>query len=202
MASLSFKPFHRMNQATGMNTLSHSSGPRSNAYSGNKFTNRRYYDPFALEVASAFKRFNNRIPEAPEAPWTIVLPPHTGFIHPCNREQIERKLSEVPRQFIEGLRAIFVLSGTNRQLRCWRGKLSCYGWYWRDCIFLHAHPAELGRFDRDSLRDHFLDHVLLHEIGHHVDRFRLTDHKTSEGFANWFATQSHAGKRTPPPSLI
>ncbi|MES2570216.1 MAG: hypothetical protein V4710_09210 [Verrucomicrobiota bacterium] len=166
-----------------MNAMSHNSGPRANAYSKNKFTNRRYYDPFALEVASAFKRFDHKIPENPQNPWIITLPPHPQFLQPCGHGEIDQKIQHIPKSYIEGLRAIFVLSGTNRQLRCWKGNLCCYGWYWRECIFLHAHP-------KDSIREYFLNHVLLHEIGHHVDRFRVTDNKTSEGYADWFAVQN------------
>jgi hypothetical protein len=43
-------------------------------------------------------------------------------------------------------------------------------------------------WSRESLRRYYLTNVLLHEIGHHVDR-RDTNSRKSERFADWFAAE-------------
>ncbi|NNC90759.1 MAG: hypothetical protein HKN82_20065 [Akkermansiaceae bacterium] len=45
------------------------------------------------------------------------------------------------------------------------------------------------RFDRDSLKRLYLQDVLIHEIGHHVDRENLGPTKENEAYARWFATE-------------
>ena len=43
-------------------------------------------------------------------------------------------------------------------------------------------------FNADSLRNFYLNDVLVHEVGHHVDRQIRTQSKR-EGFASWFASE-------------
>jgi hypothetical protein len=69
-------------------------------------------------------------------------------------------------------------------------------------------PTPLGtrlRFDATSLRDFYLYDVLLHEIGHHVDRRRQQD-DAAERFAHWFSDEQArvlgklpASEARPPP---
>lgn len=69
-------------------------------------------------------------------------------------------------------------------------------------------PTPLGtrlRFDASSLRDFYLYDVLLHEIGHHVDRRRQQD-DAAERFAHWFSDEQArvlgklpASEARPPP---
>jgi hypothetical protein len=46
------------------------------------------------------------------------------------------------------------------------------------------------RWSEESLRRFYLYDVLLHEVGHHVDRSNVAEKKAKalEGYANWFAT--------------
>jgi hypothetical protein len=44
-------------------------------------------------------------------------------------------------------------------------------------------------FDLPSLRRFYLQDVLMHEIGHHVDRRPRASRRTREGFASWFASE-------------
>jgi hypothetical protein len=170
-----------------MRTQSNNSGPRKNAYSESKCTNWTLYDPFFAEARAAYKRFVGRIPSSPEFPKIISLPPlRSDFIHPCNGADVERKLWRTPPEQFKGLRAVFLLAGTRKQQHCWRSSLCCYGCYWRDCVFLHAHPFDLGGWNLDDLRTFYVDDVLVHEIAHHIDRFREADNGTKEGFANAF----------------
>ncbi len=45
------------------------------------------------------------------------------------------------------------------------------------------------RFDRRALKKLYLQDVLIHEIGHHVDRANLGHPKENEAYARWFATE-------------
>ena len=47
------------------------------------------------------------------------------------------------------------------------------------------------QFDEESLKRFYLQDVLMHELGHHVDspNFRSKSDKKAEGFAEWFASE-------------
>jgi hypothetical protein len=172
-----------------MSAFNHGSRQRANAYSESKQTNWVRFDPFWQEARAAFKRFDARIPRHPARPSVFSLAPAQGFLHACKRTDVLRKLDSQDPRHLEDLRGIFLLSGTRKQLTTWHSRLGCYGSYWNRCIFLHAHPVELGHFNLDTLKDFYLTDVLVHEIGHHVDRERRVDHHTEEAFANWFAQE-------------
>lgn len=163
------------------------SGPRSNAYSESKFTNWTAYDPFFAEGKIVTARYQSRIPKEPRFPHVVaakLLSP--DFIYPCTRQEIIRRLEAVPLDWISGLRAVFLLGGTRKQEKSWTSSLGVYGFYWRNAVFLCAHPYNLGGFNLDSLKAFFLDDVLMHEIAHHIDRARKANSTTKEGFANAF----------------
>jgi len=44
-------------------------------------------------------------------------------------------------------------------------------------------------FTAESLRAFYLRDVLIHEIGHHIDRFSQKDRRASESFATWVASE-------------
>ena len=170
-----------------------SSGPRGNAYSESKFTNWTLYDPFFSETRSAYKRFDDKLPSQPAFPRVVALPPFAPhFIHPATRIEVEQRLQRIPFEHLVGLRAVFLLAGTRKQQRSWSSSLGCYGIYWRECVFLCAHPFELGHHNLDSIRALYLDDVLVHEIAHHIDRFRAADKATKERFAHAFVQQKCA----------
>ncbi len=165
------------------------SGPRSNLYGKSKPTHAAEYNPFYAEGIAAYHRHADRLEESPAFPRIIALRPLPGFIHACTRDQVERRLARMPRAHLEGLRAVFLLSGRRKQQRSWYSNLSCYGFYWNDCVFLCAHPFELGEHNLDSLRDFYLDNVLVHEVAHHIDRDRDAPEEKKENFANGFVEQ-------------
>lgn len=170
-----------------------SSGPRGNAYSESKFTNWTEYDPFFAEARAAYKRFESRLPSKPVFPRVNTLPPLApDFIHACKREEVEWRLRRMPPEHLGGLRGVFLLAGTRKQQRSWTSSLGCYGLYWRQCVFLCAHPFDRGYRYLDDLRDFYLNDVLVHEVAHHVDRFRAADHATKEGFAHAFVQRKGA----------
>jgi len=45
------------------------------------------------------------------------------------------------------------------------------------------------RFDGQAIRRFYIRDVLMHEIGHHVDRYWMKPNRKKEGFAEWFATE-------------
>jgi hypothetical protein len=45
------------------------------------------------------------------------------------------------------------------------------------------------RLDGQAIRRFYIRDVLLHEIGHHVDRYWMKPNRKKEGFAEWFATE-------------
>lgn len=49
-------------------------------------------------------------------------------------------------------------------------------------------------FTPESLRRFYLLDVLLHEVGHHVDRWSRKNKRDAEAFANWMAIELAAGK--------
>lgn len=167
-----------------MNAHNNGSGPRSNSYSQNRFTNWSEYEPWWLEVQATFKRFDGKIAKRPAFPRVIELEPLEGFIRPCRAGDIEAQLAKCPTEFLMGLRAVFILSGTTKQLKSWRRRRAFYGQYWRSCVFLHAYP--FGRADLHWLRRFYVCDVLMHEIGHHVDVGNVGK-KDRERFAEEFA---------------
>jgi hypothetical protein len=176
-----------------------SSGPRSNAYSGSKFTNWTAYDPFFAEMRAAYKRFDGRISVAPGFPHVIVLKPQVSdFMHACTRAEVKIYLERMQPASRQGLRAVFLLAGTRKQEKSWRSKLGCFGTYWRSCVFLCAHPYQLPRgYSLDHLRRFYLDDVLVHEIAHHFDRERIADTKTKEAFAHAYVQEQLRKPPTP-----
>jgi len=160
------------------------SGPRSNSYSKNRFTNRSEYEPWWLEVQAVFKRFDGKIARRPVFPKVIELSPYEGFIRPCTAGEVEAQLAKCSPDSLIGLRAVFILSGTAKQAKSWQRANAFFGHYWRRCVFLHAYP--FGRADLVWLRRFYVRDVLMHEIGHHVDS-RNTTRKDRERFAEEFA---------------
>ncbi len=161
------------------------SGPKSNLYDRDSGWND--YNPFYAEGIAAYERYEDRLPQDPSFPRIVTLPLLSGFMRPCNREQVKSRLEKMPAAHLEGLRGVFLLGGRRKQERSWYSNLACYGFYWNDCVFLCAHPFNLGGHNLDSIRDYYLNDVLVHEVGHHVDRERDAPEKKKENFANGFA---------------
>ena len=167
-----------------MSAHDNGSGPRSNRYSENRFTNWSEYEPWSLEVQAVFKRFDRKIAKRPAFPKIIELPRFSGFVRPCSVAEAEAQLLNTPPEFLRELRAVFILSGTKKQLRSWGQGATYYGHYWRRCVFLH--PCPFGRFELVSMQRFYIRDVLMHEIGHHIDRWNV-GYEARERFANEFA---------------
>lgn len=75
-----------------MSAHNNGSGPRSNRYSENRFTNWSEYEPWWLEIHAVFRRFDDKIAKKPEFPKIIELEPLDGFIRPCSAQEVEAQL--------------------------------------------------------------------------------------------------------------
>ena len=195
---------------------------RYSSGAGSKWTNRTFYDPWRLETAAAERSLSKKI-EKSLGVGVFERPVHRDFIAPLKRHEVMSVLENLPATFKNGLSAIVLLGGTNKQ-RIASQRHLVYGCYtWNKLIFIHAFPknrlvssyrnaprpntlneyrkagarvTKAGRdikvvFDQHSLRTFYLKEVLMHEIGHHVDRLNFK-HKTDkkiEGFADWFASE-------------
>lgn len=116
-------------------------GVRSDRYSGSKVTNLTRFQPYysATEkiYARYLERFRNRT-----YPWVQVETIHDDFVFPITKKDLLSSLEKVPAQFVEGIRAVLVLSGSRKQITVMK-KLLMFGEYWRECVFLHPYPKVL-----------------------------------------------------------
>jgi len=155
-----------------------------------------------------------------EVPLGINRPLAQGFVRPWSVEDVADVLQSIPDQFLTGLTGVFLLGGTSRQRSLKRLAYGIYSTNRVFLFALpermleqslskmpkpnvaHAYtkfgvtitPSDKGgaklRFDAVSLRSYFLHDVLLHEVGHHVDREHRSDN--AERYATWFAEFQHA----------
>ena len=138
-----------------------------------------------------------------------------GFVLPVTVGDVVAVLGRIPSAFLSGLTGVYLMAGTAKQRRrrsltfglYQTGRIHLFpvpqqrlveGWR---CA---SRPADLAKytkfgaitsaseggsttltFDDESLRRFYLYDVLLHEIGHHVDRFDSA--RYPERFALWFA---------------
>lgn len=177
-----------------MNAHSKSSGPRGGLYSESKFTNWADHDPFFMEAQTAHKLFFRRRRKSRNFPHIVTMPAlKPDFMQVCTPGQVERRLVRMPSRHLDGLEAVFLLGGTRKQQLSWNSAAYCSGIYWRRCVFLCAYLFDDARkMYIEDLRSFFLDDVLVHEVAHHVDRFRSGNRDEKEGFAVAFVQQKRA----------
>ena len=143
-----------------------------------------------------------------------------GFTRPWTVEDVVDVLRRVPQAFVAGLSGVYLMGGTATQGRrraltfgiYSNGRIFLFpvahqriaeGWR------TPANPANLSKytkfgaavgspsrgaatviFDGPNLRRFYLYDVLLHELGHHVDRSGAA--KNAERYAMWFAEFQYA----------
>jgi hypothetical protein len=198
------------------------SGPRSNWYSEDKFTNWTRFNPFESEINALPLRARPRevVYNGGQRVPVFVRPLNERFVRPFSAEEVGQMIERVPAEFVDGLRGIILLGGTRKQDVVCRSGLYRYGCYGGDRIYLHPYPRRLLRewlgsgpspyhrreygasgvdfvqrrgrctlhWSAESLRRYYLHNVLLHEIGHHVDK-RDANRRKRERFADWFAVE-------------
>jgi len=151
----------------------------------------------------------------------IVEEAGKGYFHPITPDEIASKLSELPHEFLKGLKAIRLCAITRKKKIFYR-----FGMYLSDNIYVYPFSESLklpisdtkpkpsitiefekfgGRwifennfwylqFDKESLRNFYLNNVLIHEITHHYDR--ASNEKNRENFADNFVIQYNKGEFT------
>jgi len=204
-------------------SFNQSQGVRANRYSGSKLTNWREFNPAGSSLYKIYSDHYSEFINNKNKVSYIKQKIHPNFIMPLTISGIKKYLENVPEKYYKNIRAIFLLSGSNKQEKVFFSKLFCYGTYMRDCIFIHPYPKKnmnliykkppkpnvlndyrrvgaliekddtkgtILKWTPESLKDFYYRDVLMHEIGHHYDKYVwVKSNKKAEGFAEWFATE-------------
>lgn len=188
-------------------------------------SNRARYDPFWMEIDSVHKRYYRKLRNKDTGLLVKAFKTSDGFIMPVGEEDVVHKINTMPPDFMCGLRGVFLLRGRRKQLTSFRtlfcygiywaeciflfpfprnrlqmqfDKMKPH--YVNEMAMAGA-VVEQGEgslritFDHQSLRLFYLNDVLIHEIGHHVDRHN-TNRKKRERFAQWVVAE-HGFKYRP-----
>ncbi|MGQ0635355.1 MAG: hypothetical protein ACT4QC_12145 [Planctomycetaceae bacterium] len=154
---------------------------------------------------------------APRGDWEtefVVQPPGDGFVHAVTVDEVARRIERLPNRFTRGLEIVQFSSMTRKRrlFPCygmqWGSAVylypieasleevyrrpptpqqlieaRMYGGRW-------THDGALWRlvWTLDSIKEFYLNNVLIHEIGHLNDS-RNTSSGDRERFANWFAIE-------------
>ncbi len=146
-----------------------------------------------------------------------------GFVRPWNVQDVVDVLTAIPQEFLDGLNGVYLLGGTVRQRQSKKFLFGMYqgtriflfplqarmmSQIWKQrpkpnieneytkfgaTITSHGKGQAVLNFDSTSLRAFCLYDVLLHEVGHHVDRADVS--VNTERYAKWFAQYQHARLR-------
>ncbi len=144
----------------------------------------------------------------------VVHSPGDGFVHPVSTGEVAARLAELPDELTDGLevvqfsrmtrkRALFPCYGMQWGAAIYlypieesleeayvrpptpqqRIETEMYGGIWTP-------DGNLWRLSwtEASIKDYYLNNILIHELGHHNDH-RNTNFDARERFANWFAIE-------------
>ncbi len=172
----------------------------------------RLPDQQARSVFDAPERWHE--PADRTRPRVVVSPPGPNFVHAVTPAEVRARLAELPRQF-QGCVDVVQLSPMTRKRQlfpCYglqwgtavylypiesslvesfaapprpqqRIEAEMFGGVWSHCRGVWNLTWTL-----DSLRDFYLNNILIHEVGHALDQ-RNTRSVDRERFANWFAVE-------------
>lgn len=144
----------------------------------------------------------------------IVQPPGTGYVHPLTPDDVKQRIDQLPQRYTQNLEVVQFSRMTRKRalFPCygmqWGHSVYLYP---MEESFVEAYvrpprPEQLieakmygGRWRQDgdewklewtkeTIRDFYLNNVLIHEIGHVCDD-RNTNFEDRERYANWFATE-------------
>lgn len=145
----------------------------------------------------------------------IVQPPGDGFRHILTPEDVRNRLAEFPAQMIEDLEVVQFSRMTRKKqsFPCygmqWGASLYLYPIevglieYYNcpptpaqvnearmyDGVWSETSPGVWGlQWTEESVRDFYLNNILIHELGHLVDS-RNTGYVARERYAEWFALE-------------
>lgn len=176
------------------------------------FRQRGVQSGFKLEDYSAPETWHE--PQSVFIPRFVVQGPGRGFRHPVTVDEVRDRLKDLPAQFTRGLEAVQFSTMTRKRLffPCygmqWGSAVYLYPME-ESLVETFSRPptpqqrieARMygGRWIQDgkrwrlewteeTIRDFYLNNVLIHEIGHLNDH-RNTATNDRERFANWFAIE-------------
>lgn len=144
----------------------------------------------------------------------VVEPPGPGYHHPVTVEEVRARIAKLPSKFTRGVevvqfsrmtkkRALFPCYGLQwgPNIYLYPIESSLVEHYAAAPIPQQSIEADMygGRWEQhgerwtltwtaDSIRDFYLNNVLIHEIGH-VNDARNTRSDAREAYANWFAVE-------------
>lgn len=145
----------------------------------------------------------------------VVQDPGHGYRHVVTPEDVRKRLSELPEEFLRDLEVVQLSRMTRK-----KQSLPCYGMQWGPALYLYPIDETLvehfgrkptpaiyneslmygGRWQEveggawtltwteDAIRDFYLNNILIHELGHLLDD-RNTSYVDRERYAEWFATE-------------
>ena len=137
-----------------------------------------------------------------------------GFLHPVTIDEVRQRIAELPSRFTQAIEVIQFSSMTRKRSLFplygmqWGPNIYLYPIEasLQETYHRPPHPQQLIearmyggvwtqngpiwqlRWTPDSIRDFYLNNVLVHEIGHVNDQ-RNTNSAARERYANWFATE-------------
>jgi len=113
-------------------------------YTDSKTSNSAEFDPWAVQSSTAYWSFMDKPPGNRDGhPIIRFENAKRGFIIPFSQSDLEEVLSGIPKKFVAGLKAIFVLGGSVKQQKTANSNLFRFGEYWNECVFLFAYPLSL-----------------------------------------------------------
>jgi hypothetical protein len=150
--------------------------------------------------------------EAAESYQIIVKPPGDGFRHILTPDDIHDRLAELPPEFLENLEVVQLSAMTRKKqsFPCygmqWGSTLYLYPIEENLVEEYHCPPTPAQRnearmyggrwehladewkliWNEQSIRDFYLNNILIHELGHLVDT-RNTRYVDRERYAEWFS---------------
>ncbi len=116
---------------------------RSNMYSESKSSNWMPFDPYEGERAVIQKNVRPtliyKIGES-DVIGIYERPLHAAFMRPYSTSDVVEMLDSVPKEFLAGMEAIYLMGGTSKQEKIAKGDLYRYGQYSLRKILLFAYP--------------------------------------------------------------
>lgn len=142
----------------------------------------------------------------------VVDEPGAGYRHVLTPEEIRSRLAMFPAQLLRSLQVVHLSRMTRKKKRCpcygmqWGNAIYLYPVEDTriETFFRPPKPAQViearmygGRWVQvgrgwqlvwtdDSIRDYYLNNILIHELGHLLDE-RNTSYSDRERYAEWFA---------------
>ena len=144
----------------------------------------------------------------------VHFEPGDGFVHPVSIRDIQRRLRDFPKKFLQNVEVIQLSPMTRK-----RELFPCYGMQWGTTVYLYPieeslvevysrppRPQQMidarmygGKWKQygnywelvwspQAIRDFYLNSILIHEIGHANDP-RNQSYTDRERFADWFAIE-------------